>query len=126
MKKILFDTDVLIDILRNKKTTVEQVRKLAQDYEEFCCCCVTIGEIFAGMSPQEEGSTRNLLGGLSKISIGEDIAELGGRMKYKIKNQDLFLDDCLIAAAAMINDCILATKNVKHYPFLGMEVLKIE
>ena len=125
MKKIIFDTDVLIDILRNNKKTLDQVRKLTGDYEEFCCSCITIGEIFAGMHPNEEGNTRNLLNGLTKLNVTEEIGQLGGRMKYKTRSHSLFLDDCLIAATALINECILVTKNAKHYPFVALPLVKI-
>lgn len=125
MKKIIFDTDVLIDILRSNKKTLEQVRKLAQEYQEFCCSTVTIGELFAGMLPQEEGNTRNLLNGLSKFNVDENTAELAGRMKFKIKSHNLSLDDCLIAATVVINEGILVTKNVKHYPFSNFAVIQV-
>ncbi len=126
MKKLLFDTDVLIDILRNNKSTIKQVRQLSEDSEEFYCSTISIAEIFAGMRPGEEGQTKQLLEGLTYFDITEDLARLAGRMKFKTKTHTLWLDDCLIAATGILNDCILITKNVKHYPFIGLKLVKID
>lgn len=126
MKKLLFDSDVLIDILKNNSKTIEQVRKLTEEADEFCCSTINIGEIFAGMRPNEEGQTRQLLEGLTAFSVTTQLAELAGRMKFKTKTHTLWLDDCLIAATAILNECILVTKNVKHYPSVALKLSKIE
>lgn len=126
MKKLLFDTDVLIDILKNNSKTIEQVKKLTEAAEEFCCSSISIGEIFAGMRPDEEGQTRQLLEGLTCFNVTAELAELAGRMKFKTKTHTLWLDDCLIAATSIINECVLVTKNAKHYPFPALGLAKIE
>ncbi|MBI5754183.1 type II toxin-antitoxin system VapC family toxin [Candidatus Peregrinibacteria bacterium] len=126
MKKLLFDTDVLIDILRNNKKTIEQVRKLTEEAEEFCCSTINVAEIFAGMRTNEEGQTGQLLEGLTYFNVTENLAKLAGRMKFRTKTHTLWLDDCLIAATAILNECILVTKNVKHYPFTTLKLVKIE
>lgn len=126
MKKLLFDTDVLIDILKNNGKTIEQVKQLTKESEEFYCSTINLAEIFAGMRINEEGRTRQLLEGLSYFDVTMQIAELAGRMKCKTKTHTLWLDDCLIAATAIINECILVTKNIKHYPFASLKLTKIE
>lgn len=126
MKKLFFDTDVLIDVLKNNRKTIEQVRALTREAEEFYCSTINIAEIFAGMRPNEEGQTRQLLEGLICLDVSESIAELAGRMKFKTKTHTLWLDDCMIAATAIIKDCILVTKNIKHYPFSVLKLAKIE
>lgn len=126
MKKLLFDSDVLIDILKNNQKTIKQVKELTKEADEFCCSAINIGEIFAGMRPNEEGQTRQLLEGLTTFNVTIQLAELAGRMKFKTKTHTLWLDDCLIAATSIVNECILVTKNVKHYPFPALRLTKIE
>ena len=126
MKKLIFDTDVLIDILKNNRKTIEQVRQLTQEAEELYCSTINLAEIFAGMRPNEEGQTKQLLEGLSYFDVIIQVAELAGRMKFKTKTHTLWLDDCLIAATAILNECILVTKNIKHYPFSALKLAKIE
>lgn len=125
MKKLLFDTDVLIDILKNNRKTIEQIKQLTKEAEGFYCSTINLAEIFAGMRTNEEGRTRQLLEGVSYFDVTMQIAELAGRMKFKTKTHTLWLDDCLIAATAIINECILVTKNIKHYPFSSLKLAKI-
>lgn len=126
MKKLFFDTDVLIDILKNNRKTIEQVRFLTNDAEEFCCSTINVAEIFAGMRPNEEDQTKKLLDGLIHFDVSSKIAEFAGRMKFETKTHTLWLDDCLIAATAIMNECVLVTKNVKHYPFRALKLEKIK
>lgn len=122
MNGILFDTDVLIDILRGNQKTLAQVEILTKTYQDFYCSTITIAEIFAGMKVKEETATRALLDSLTLISVDGKIAEIAGSLKAKTKNRTLWLDDCLIGATAVLNHLALATKNVKHYPFKELKI----
>ena len=124
MNALLLDTDVIIDILRNKEKTIEQISSLIPG-KMLCCSCISVGEIFAGMHKKEEVLTRQLLDSLIKIPVTEEIAERAGRLKYTIKSHALQLDDCLIGATALANNLMLLTKNSKHYPFANLAVQKI-
>lgn len=122
---LVFDTDVLIDILKGKTTTIEQVEKLSEKAELLSCSVITVGEIFAGMKEEEEKATRKLLDGLITWEVSEEIAELGGRLKNKTKSHLLYLDDCLIAASSLNIGAVLVSKNVKHYPFKALKLHRI-
>lgn len=118
----IFDTDVIIDILRDKKETILQVEEWSYKADVLACSMITIAEIFAGMRANEEKKTRELLDSLTKLPINEEVAEIAGRLKISTKSHQLALDDCLIAATAMENDATLFTKNIKHYPFKNLKV----
>lgn len=125
MTSLLFDTDVLIEILRGNKKVVAEVRHLTESAHLLSCSCITVGEIFAGMKAHEEKATRKLLNGLIKIPVTEKIAELAGTLKSKTRSHALYLDDCIIAATALSNGITLVTKNIKHYPFKELSVIKV-
>lgn len=125
MNIYIFDTDVLIDILRNKQDTIRKIYELTQNAPSVCCSCITVAEIFAGMKPHEETLTKRLLHGLRKFPVTEEIAELGGKLKEKTKSHILFLDDCLIAATTIFHRGTLVTKDVKYYPFRELSVEEI-
>jgi predicted nucleic acid-binding protein len=57
-----------------------------------------------------------LLDSLELVDVSRQIAEKAGRYKSGITNQNLELDDCLIAATAYVSNAELATGNIKHYP----------
>ncbi|MFV1950848.1 MAG: type II toxin-antitoxin system VapC family toxin [Nitrospinota bacterium] len=122
MKKILIDTDILIDFLRGKEGAKNYLSELSEDSPLYCSV-ITIAEIHAGMRKIEEEKTTALLDSLFAIPITEEIAQIAGRFKRETKAHDLELDDCLIAATASVEKAILATKNSKHYP---MKNIKIE
>ena len=126
MKNLLFDTDVLIDILKNNTKTIKQIEALTSEAEAFYCSTINIGEIFAGMRPNEEKATRKLLETLTVFDVTTQIAELAGTLKYKTKTHTLWLDDCLIAATAITHGCVLVSKNIKHYPFADLPLARIE
>ncbi len=123
---IIFDTDVLIDILRNREETALQVEDALENADTLACSVVTVGEIFAGVRKGEEESTKYILDSLTKIDVGEEIAEYAGNLKRNTKSHSLFLDDCMIAASAILSDSVLFTKNAKHYPFKNLKIRVIK
>ena len=74
------------------------------------------------MGKTEEEKTTTLLEGLFSIPITEEIAKIAGGFKRDTKSHNLELDDCLIAATALVEKAILATKNLKHYPMKKVNV----
>lgn len=121
----LFDTDVLIDILRKRTETIFQIEDITPEADELACSTITVAELFAGMRKEEEEDTRNLLKCLKKIDLTEEIAETAGSLKKKTKSHQLYLDDCVIAATALKNAAMLFTKNYKDYPFRELKIYRV-
>ncbi len=121
MKKFLVDTDILIDFLRGKENAKKYLLKLSEDSPLYCSV-ITIAEIHAGMRKSEEGKTTVLLDSLFTIPVTEEIARIAGRLKREAKSHSLELDDCLIAATALVEKSVLATKNSKHYPMKNISI----
>ncbi|MGR3177944.1 MAG: type II toxin-antitoxin system VapC family toxin [Candidatus Anammoxibacter sp.] len=115
MKKHLIDTDILIDFLRGDECAKNFLIERSEDSPLYCSV-ITIAEIYAGMRKNEAEKTNELLNSLFAIHVTEEIAKIAGEFKRNTKSQNLELDDCLIAAAAFIENAILATNNLKHYP----------
>lgn len=125
MKKFLIDTDILIDFLRGKESARKYLLKLSEDSPLYCSV-ITIAEIHAGMRKSEEGKTTVLLDSLFTIPVTEEIAIIAGRLKREVKSHSLELDDCLIAATALIEKSVLATRNSKHYPMKNVDIETFE
>lgn len=115
MKKVLIDTDVLINFLRGRETAKAYLLSLLEDSIIYCSP-ITIAEIYAGMKELEREKTTELIDSLNIFDITREIAEKAGNYKRDEKKQSLELDDCLIAATAFINGVVLATGNGKDYP----------
>lgn len=119
---LLFDTDVLIDLLRGKQKTGLQVEKLTDEAETLLCSVITVAEVFAGMKKNEIHVTEALLKDLIKVELTEETARMAANLKRETKSQQLSLDDCFIAASAIKTGAELVTKNGKHYPFKSLKV----
>lgn len=115
MSRIFLDTDVLIHFLRGH-TEVNAAMRIIGDKHDACCSVITIGELVAGMRPNEKSATYELLDGLEVYNVDFATAELAGTFKQQIKSHQLSLDDCLIAAATQLYGDFLYTFNRKHYP----------
>ena len=123
MPRVLFDTDIIIDFLRGK-FGAKRVMSLLKDEEIPCCSVITIAEIRAGMRETEEQATMALLESLDVLSIDKSIAQLAGDLKRKTRQQQLELDDCFIAATAIVHQATLITHNPKHYPHKDLMLKK--
>lgn len=115
MRKVLLDTDVLINFLRGKSGARDYLAALIND-ADLCCSALTVAEIHAGMKEHEREKTTELLDSLIILNITREIAEKAGNYKRTTKSQSLEIDDCLIAATASVTHALLATSNGKHYP----------
>ena len=115
MKKVLIDTDVLINFLRGRTETRDFLSSMIMEADLYCSA-VSVAEIHAGMKEHEREKTAELVDSLTIADVTREIAEKAGSYKRTIKSQALELDDCLIAATAFVNQTTLATGNGKHYP----------
>ena len=122
MSKVLFDTDILIDILRGREAIRTFLLDLT-DHSVPCCSVISVAELYAGMRPEEKHATDILLDALVIVPVTQEIAETAGRFKRRMKSRRLELADCLIAATAFVEGVTLATGNTKDYPMSEITVI---
>ena len=125
MKKVLVDTDILINFLRGKKPAQNYLFSLLEDSTIYCST-ITVAEIYAGMKEHEKEKTNELIDSLYILNVTHEIAEKAGEYKRNEKRQSLELDDCLIAATACIKEAFLATGNLKHYPMAAIRKITVK
>jgi len=116
MKKILCDTDVLIDYLRGK----ESVKPFIDKFQIIYISSMTIAELYSGV---RKGKKTKQLAEFIKtfevVNINQNIAELGGKYCNQYKpSHGTGLADALIAATVTEIDAQLISYNTKHYPML--------
>jgi predicted nucleic acid-binding protein len=119
---MLIDTDILIDFLRGKPGARDFFSTLPAD-TMFCCSVITVAELHAGMRESEQEKTMELINSLIVLPITKEVAELTGIFKREAKGFDLELDDCFIAATAVIEGSELATRNARHYPMSQVRLM---
>ena len=120
-KRLLIDTDVLIDYLRGQAEAVSYLESLT---EPLLISAITVAELFAGV---REGTERvaleQFVSAFNVIPIDDAIAVNGGliRRDYR-KSHGVGLADAIIASTAEFTKADLVTLNKKHFPMLSSVV----
>ena len=129
--KYLFDTSVVIDLLRQKIDTwnfLENHKKDEIISSSICKAEVMVG-IYHSKSKNIESRKKladDLFESFSEVvDFDDEMAEIAGRIKAKLLFSGKIIDDfdVLIAATAIAKNATVVTSNVKH--FARVENLRI-
>lgn len=117
MKRLLLDTDILINWLRGEKW--EKALLLTPGID-FHTSTVSKKELFQykTISRREKRKINYLLNCFREIHVTPAIAQKASDLLNRHKHQGLKPADALIAATAWDWDLILISKNVKHFSFI--------
>ena len=80
MKKVLVDTDILINFLRGREKAKNYLFSVLEESIIYCSV-ISIAEIHAGMKEHEREKTIELIDSLNIVDITRDIAEKAGKYK---------------------------------------------
>jgi predicted nucleic acid-binding protein len=119
--RLLLDTDVLVDYLRDRE---EAVAYLEAHAESILISAITVAELYAGVREGEERhSLAEFLDAFAIIPLDAEIAQKGGlyRRDYG-PSHGVGLADALIAATAELHRAKLVTLNARHFPMVEVEV----
>lgn len=118
---IVVDTDVLIDLLREKDDAVKKIKELEKN-EELATTDINVFELYFGAYNSKKkdknlSSTRGLLKNLTLLHTTEEAMETGGRIysDMKAKGKSIDIRDVLIAAITLQNGASLLTRNRDHF-----------
>ncbi len=121
--KILIDTDIIIDHLRG----TGNFKDLVSDSTNNTCyiSVISIAEIYSLLYFKEYEIVDRLILYLKVINVDEIIAKLAGsyRMAY-YKSHGLTIPDAIIAASTNLNNAVLVTKNIKHFPMEDIKSIR--
>jgi len=120
MPTSLLDTNILIFALRRNTTALDLLERLRQR-DDATISVATRAEILAGMRPREETITLALLNSLRNLPVTDAIADLAGRLIYRLARTGVQLSfpDALIAATAITHDLAIITTNAVHFTPTG-------
>jgi predicted nucleic acid-binding protein len=121
---IVIDTDVLIDLLRNKEYAVKKIKEL-EIKDDLGTTDINAFELYFGAynSMEKErniASTKGLLKTLTLLHTGEDIMETAGRIfaEMRMKGRMIEIRDLLIASITLQNGYNLLTNNTDHFKWV--------
>jgi len=123
LKRLCFDTDVLIDYFRGPSDTTKQLMKKVHE-RKFLACTTTINsfEVWLGvyLAPKPEvliGKTEEIMDQLEIINFNYDASVEAGRILATLrkKGQVIEIRDLFVGSIAKVSEIPLVTRNVKHY-----------
>jgi predicted nucleic acid-binding protein len=111
------DTNILIDVITNRKGHAGLLERLLLERHILVTCAVIVGEVYTGMRAAEEIQTRALMESLEFLPTTYEIARHGGilRRDFARRGQTLSLADTTIAAVALAYQCTVITENAKDF-----------
>ncbi len=119
---VLLDTNILSEPLR--KTPQRKVfARLSVDAGNFAASIITLNELRFGAMLHRYADEfwskieTNLIPLVTWVSIDSSIALAAADLRAHLqrKGQTAGLNECLIAATALVNDWILVTRNTAHF-----------
>lgn len=120
----LIDSDVLIDHLRGYGCARDFIDVLLLDGACVCFSVVSEAEIYSNVRPGEEPAVQALFDSLYRVNVDGRVARKAGAYRARYFHTDgLTLPDALIAAGASASGSSLVTRNARHYPMPGVEVV---
>ena len=124
MEKIVLDTNILIEILKNNKTIIDKLNSLDVD---FCISSITVMELYYGaLNKAELFELKKFTSLFHIIEVNENISSISTELIFEYaKSHNLAIPDSLIAATAISINSKLLTLNLKDFRYIdGLMLLK--
>jgi predicted nucleic acid-binding protein len=117
-KRLLLDTDIVIQLLKKRSDVLECFIDLHEQGVEFFLSPVVIAEIYAGTFKIEHPEIEAFFNLCTRWTLDAKTAKQAGLFaaQYGKACQGISLEDYLLAATAAQLACPLWTHNKKHYP----------
>lgn len=120
--KYLLDTNVIIRAFHPSSQECSFVSALPLG--QVFVSAATIAEFYVKANREEMLKFEELVVNIVVLDIDEEIAKkAGGLRKASLKKNKAYLQDCYIAATALIHGCHLVTNNTKDFKFRGLKVI---
>ena len=114
---VLYDTDVIIEILRGSSTVVQAALALEGAGAPTYTTPISWAEVYAGIRPGEEPITQAFFEARGEVVLDALTGRIAGAyMARYAKSHKVEIADALLAAAATTSGLYLWTLNRKHYP----------
>jgi len=120
--RVIIDTDVLVDLLRNVARVVDSISEMERKGCLLAITTVNAFELFYGAYKSKNRqknltSTKTLLGRLVILKMGVTSAQNAGRIYAELEQegQPIGLRDAMIGSIALTKGYSLATRNTEHF-----------
>jgi len=119
--KVVIDTDILIDLLRNVKKDLEFISDMERKSYVLSTTIINAFELYYGAYRSKKqaenlASTRKLLERLIILGMGLKSSENAGRIyaELEMRGEPIGLRDAFVGAIALTRGYTLVTRNIEH------------
>lgn len=133
---IVLDTNVLSELMRAKPAPEVLAWIDAQPTSQLFISAITVAEILYGIARMADGKRKQSLLDVATLMFDEDFAGrilsfdsdaavhyAGLAAESEAKGKVVDMADGQIAAIAALHDARVATRNVRHFDYLGVPVI---
>lgn len=133
---ILLDTNVLSELMRAKPDPKVLAWVDAQPASELVICAITVAEILYGIARMPDGKRKQGLLDLAAAMFDEDFAgnilpfDADAAVHYaeiaaqsEARGRVVEMADAQIAAIGRLHDAVIATRNIRHFESLGVDLV---
>ena len=133
---IVLDTNVLSELMRAKPAPQVLAWIDAQPTSQLFISAITVAEILYGIARMADGKRKQSLLDVATLMFDEDFAGrilsfdsdaavhyAGLAAESEAKGKVVDMADGQIAAIAALHDARVATRNVRHFDYLGVPVI---
>lgn len=133
---ILLDTNVLSELMRAKPDPRVLCWVDAQPSSQLAICSITVAEILYGIARMPDGKRKKSLFDMASAMFDEDFAgsilpfDSDAAVHYakiaaesEARGRVVEMADAQIAAIARQHDAVVATRNIRHFESLGVDLV---
>jgi len=124
LEKIVLDTNILIEILKDNKLIIEKLESIRTN---FCISSITVMELYYGaLNKTELFQLKKFISLFEVIEVNETISSISTELIFEYaKSHNLSIPDSLIASTAISIDIKLLTLNLKDFRYInGLSLIK--
>ncbi len=117
MTRYLLDATFLIDYLRDLPAAIDTFERLFEAGHEVYVSEIPVCEVASGLRIDPDPALIGLLEQLEFVQPHYDVALRAGQLRVESRRvgRTLSLPDALIAAAALADDAVILTRNVRDF-----------
>jgi predicted nucleic acid-binding protein len=123
MSGVLVDSDVIIEVLRQRNAEIMQNWvDLADSRDAVTCSPISVAEVFHGMRDGEKDAVKRAFSKLICVPVDQAIGlRAAAYLRLYYQSHALALGDAIIAATASMHELRLWTQNRKHFPMKDLK-----
>jgi predicted nucleic acid-binding protein len=123
MSGVLLDSDIIIEVLRQRNPEIVGTWiELADSDEPLFCSPVSLAEVRHGMRDRDKESIDKIFSAMICVPVEEEIGRRAGDYLRAFHGRHaVALGDALIAATASAHRVQLWTRNRKHFPMKDIQ-----